>query len=168
MLKKLLIAFLLLGAGMALLLATSSDSNFTRQRSQLLAQPVEKVWPLLIDVDGWQHWWPGVEQVKLLGPLQVGTRIELHLKGVLEGNSVELTVLQSPRLLTWQRQGMFGSSAETTVQLAVKPDGTEVSIINSIVGPQARLARLSTAESFEQYQQLFLKSLELKLEEKLQ
>lgn len=167
MLKKLLVLALLLGCGLFLLVQTSRDSRFERQSSMLLAQSPEVVWQLLVDVDGWQRWWPGVEKVKLLGPLQVGTLIDLRLKGVPEEHPVTLSVFEPGRQLAWQRTGILGSVAETDLLIQSQTTGTQLTISNRIVGPQARLAGFSSAESFAQYQELFLKSIELYLPERV-
>ncbi len=163
MLRKLLLLVMLLGAGLALLLLVADDSRFVERRSKLIEQPIDRVWELIVDVEGWQGWWPGVEKVQLLGPLEVGSTLFLQLKGVAEEGPVELVVLKPQRQLTWQRQGVFGSRVETSLLLQPKQEATEVSILHTIKGPQAALADLSNRQSFAEYQELFLKSLELQL-----
>lgn len=167
MLKKLLILLLLLGGGLFIFLQTSRDCHFEQQSSQFLRQSPELVWQALADIDGWQRWWPGVEKVKLLGPLRVGSKIDLRLKGVPEEHPVALSRFSPMHQLTWQRDAILGSVAETDIVLASQVAGTLLTISNRIVGPQARLAELFNADSFEQYQQLFLKSFELHLRESL-
>lgn len=167
MLKKLLILALLLVAGLFLLVQTSRDSRFESESSQLLNQPVGQVWQLLADVDGWRQWWPGVKQVKLLGPLAVGSLIDLHFKGVPEEHPVKLIRFETGHQLAWQRQGVLGSVAETEVLLRPQGEGTLLTIRTLIVGPQARLAEFFNADSFAQYQELFLKSVEFYLPERL-
>jgi len=167
MLKKLLVLALMVWGRLFLLLQTSRDSRFEVQRSQLLIQPAGQVWSILADVDGWHQWWPGVEKVKLLSPLRVGSQIDLRLKGVPEEHPVSVARFESGERLVWQREGLFGSVAETGFFLRSQADGTLLTIENRIVGPQARLAEFFNAESFAQYQELFLKSIELYLSERL-
>lgn len=165
MLKKLFLLFFLVGCGLVLLLLTCGDSRFEVTYSQRIAQPVEKVWLLLEDVDGWPQWWPGFEQVKLIGPRQVGSQLELKLEGVMEVAPAILSDFQPKERLAWQQEGFFGSVATTTLALIALDGSTEVTVSHFIEGPQAKLAQFTTREDFTQYQQLFLKTLELHLQQ---
>ena len=165
MLKKLFVLLFVVACGLVLLLLTCSDSQFEVAYTQRLAQPVEKVWLLLDDVDGWPQWWPGFEQVKLLGPRQAGSLLELKLEGVMEVAPAVLSDFRPNERLAWQQQGFFSSVATTTLSLLPQQGSTDVTVTHFIEGPQARLAQFSTREDFIQYQKLFLKALELHLQQ---
>jgi len=168
MLKKVLILLLVLAVGLVLLLLTARDSRLDTQSSALIGSSPAQVWDLLADIDHWRNWWPGVERSTLLGPLAVGSRIDLKLKGLPESDPAGIDRLVPRRLLGWMSPGVLGSEVTTRLELEPTPEGTEVVLSNSISGPQAVLARFSSGESFPQYQQLVLKALERRMEEAVQ
>ncbi len=104
-----------------------------------------------------------MEEARLLGSLQVGGQLSIKLDGMPEV-PVDLIAAEPNRQLAWQQEGLFGSLAETRIELVVQADATEVTIAHRISGLQARLAEFSSREGFEQYQQLFLLALERQLQ----
>jgi uncharacterized protein YndB with AHSA1/START domain len=165
MLKKFLIALLALAAALVLLLLTSRGSHYASRSSALIGSAPERVWALLVDVDQWQTWWPGVERSKLLGSLAVGSRIDLKLKGLPEAEPVTLEWLEPLQKLGWSGAGVLGSRVTTRLELQRSPTGTEVILSHAITGPQAILARFTSGDSFSQYQQLVLQVIERRLQE---
>ena len=163
MLKKISILLVLLGCGFILWLLLGMDSHFEQQSSQRIDQSAETVWQQLTRVEQWPQWWPGMEEARLLGTLQVGSQISIKLDGMPEV-PVDLVAAEPKRQLAWQQEGLFGSLAKTRIELVVQADATEVTIAHSISGLQARLAEFSSREGFVQYQQLFLLALEGQLQ----
>lgn len=159
MLKKVLLLLLVVAAGLGLLLLTARGSQFAVQRSTVVADTPEQVWSLLADIGHWKSWWPGMEDAQLLGPLALGSRIRLQLKGLPESEPVMVEWLDPFRLIGWSGPGVLGSRVTTRVELRGTGEGTEVLVHNSILGPQAVLARFSSSDSFTQYQELILKTL---------
>jgi len=167
MLKKILVLLLVLAVGVGLLLFTARDSRFEAQRSEYFAESPAAIWSLLADVNHWQSWWPGVEDSELLEPLAVGSRIRFKLTGLPEGEPVSVEWLAPRQQLGWAGPGVLGSRVATRIELLSKNGGTEVSIHNSIFGPQAVLAKLGNRENFSRYQELVLKVLADKLQERV-
>ena len=165
MLKKALFILLLVLCGLAGLLLTARGSRFAVQQSEVFPQPPSVVWQLVSDVDGWPRWWPGVERASLLGPLAVGSRIDLKLRGLPETQPVRLVTLVPQRQLEWSGKGVLASTVATRVELHKTAQGCEVRLSNSIVGPQAVLARYGSGDDFPRYQKLFLQSLAKRLQE---
>lgn len=165
MTKKILLLLLVLAVGLGLLLLTARRSHYESHRSLLIKQPSQRIWQLLADIDGWPSWWPGVERARLIGPLAVGSRIDLKLKGLPEGKPVRLEVLLPQRQLGWSGRGVLGSRVATRVELRPAAGGCVVLLGNSISGPQAVLARFGNSESFSQYQELVLKILASKMKQ---
>lgn len=163
MLKKLLVCLGLLGAGVLLLFLFARQAHFERQQQISVAQSLPQVWQVLSDIDGWSRWWPGVERAKLLGPLAVGSQLELKLKGVPEGEAAELFVMQPQNQLGWQRPGVLDSEVSMRLSLAPTVDGTLVQLTLGIDGPQAKLATVSGADKFDKYLTAILKLLEQRL-----
>ena len=163
MLKKVSILLVLLGCGFILWLLLGMDSHFEQQYSQRIDHSAETVWQQLTSIEQWPQWWPGMEEARLLGSLQVGGQLSIKLDGMPEV-PVDLIAAEPNRQLAWQQEGLFGSLAETRIELVVQADATEVTIAHRISGLQARLAEFSSREGFEQYQQLFLLALERQLQ----
>ena len=70
----------------------------------VLDAPVEAVWAVLSDIEGWPSWNPDVKQARLEGPLASGTRFTWKA-GPGTIRSV-LQVVEPPRRIGWTGQTM--------------------------------------------------------------
>ncbi len=166
MLKKITALLVFLGLAFVLLLLTTTDSHFEVRHRALLSGSQKQVWQVLAKVDEWPLWWPGIEQAKLHGPMQVGSEITLQMKGRPDRTPAQLTVVRPPQRLVWERPGVLNSRAGTRFILEGSQGQSYLTVENYIRGPQAFLARITGKDAFDKYQQQILQKLQLYLRTK--
>ncbi len=128
-----------------------------------IGRPPAQIWTVLLAVQDWPDWWPGVEKAAIESSWQPGGRLTLVLKKNPERSLARITEVQRSRELAWTRQGVLGSSTFTRWRLLPTAVGTTVYLESRIRGPQAFLARLTGRKTFEKYQQMVLESLKSRL-----
>ncbi|GAB1817028.1 SRPBCC family protein [Herbidospora sp. RD11066] len=99
--------------------------------------PIEKVWGLMIDLRGWERWWPA-HKVLELGEIAPGERYRWRLGGVKITS--RFAVVAEGRELTWSGVvlGVYKAVDRNTVE-ALPGGRTRVTISESLTGPLARL-----------------------------
>ncbi len=163
MLKKIIVLLMVLGLSFGLVLLTTTESRFEVRSHLLLAAPVGELWVMLADVDRWPDWWPGMEESRLDGVLQQGSKIHLRLKGVPVSDPALLTRVRAPQELVWEVPGVLGSQAGTRFLLEADAAGSRLTISNFIIGPQAFFAGFTGDDAFLKYQQKLLEGFSLSL-----
>lgn len=58
------------------------EAPATAAAQAVIEAPVERVWSVLADIDGWSRWNPDVSRTKLQGPLAPGTRFRWKAGGL--------------------------------------------------------------------------------------
>lgn len=166
MLKKIVVLLVILGFSFALMLLTTGESHFEVASHASFSVSQEELWQVLIAVDSWSDWWPGMEEARLVGALSGGSKIHLRLKGMPTKEPAFLTLVNPQNELVWERSGVFGSRAGTRLTLEPDAEGSRLTIENFIRGPQAFLARFTGEDAFVKYQQTLLERLGLSLQGK--
>jgi hypothetical protein len=166
MIKKILVLLVILGFSFALMLLTTGKCHF--EVASHASFPVSQVelWQVLSAVDSWPDWWPGMEEVRLVDDLSVGSEIQLRLKGMPRQEPAFLIAVRLQDELAWESSGVLGSRAGTRLILEPDAGGSRLTIENFIRGPQAFLARFTGEDAFVKYQQILLESLKLSLQGK--
>ncbi len=167
MLKKIIVLLLILGLSFAMLLTTTGESHFEVQSHARFSTPPGDVWQILVAVDRWSDWWPGMDEAWLVGSLTEGSEIELRLKGMPASDPARLSRVRSLKELAWEGPGVLGSRAGTRFLLEPDAEGSLVTIENYVRGPQAFLTRFTGEEAFSKYQQKLLNTLALFLDGQL-
>ncbi len=167
MLKKIAVLLTILGLAFVLLLLTTGESRFELRSSAMMSGSQEQVWQILVTIEEWPQWWPGVERARLTGGLVSGSDIDLRMKGQPGEDPARLIIVTPPTELVWERPGVLNSRAGTRFLLEEGNDGCSLTVENFIQGPQAVLARITGKDAFAEYQQQMLKNLELYLRAKL-
>ncbi len=164
MIKKLAVILVLLGVGFVIMMLTTRNTTFSVSHDQTIARPSSEVWSVLIDVDRWPHWWPGVKTARL--PVwRGGAELELVFKGNPGADPARVERVIAGENLGWSRKGVLGSMTGTEVKLEALSGGCRVTIVDTIYGPQAFLARFTGEEAFTKYHNLLLNNLKTLVEQ---
>jgi hypothetical protein len=166
MLKKIILFLSLLGFAFIVLLLTSQRSSFRVESHRDYEVSQLKLWQVLAAVEEWPLWWPGAEKAELVGSLVAGGEIRIALRGVPTEHPAQLTLVDMPSALVWEREGFLMSRAGTGFLLEPAANGVRLRVENHIHGPQAILARLTGEEAFRKYQLRLLENLDLYLQAK--
>lgn len=85
--------------------------------------PPDVVWEVMTDIGRWPEWTPTVKRVVRddSGPLRIGSRARLWLRGVLYGTNWTVTELQPGRSFMWE-SSVFPGIHERAIH-EVRPDG---------------------------------------------
>ncbi len=164
MLKKLAVILVLLGVGFVIMMLTTRNTTMAVRHDQTIARPAAEVWKVLIDVEGWSQWWPGVKAARL-SQWQDQAELELVFKGNPGAEPARVGRVVEGETLSWERKGVLGSMTGTELTLEAISGGCRVTIVDTIYGPQAFLARFTGEEAFSKYHQLFLKNLKTLVEQ---
>lgn len=164
MLKKLAVIFVLLGVGFVIMMLTTRNSSFAVSHDRTIARPSADVWRVLTDVDRWPQWWPGVQTARL-SAWQSGEELELVFKGNPGADPARVEFFLEGKTLAWSRKGVLGSRTGTEIALETVSGGCRVSIVDTIYGPQAFLARFTGEEAFSKYHNLLLENLKTLVEQ---
>lgn len=78
---------------------TTRSSTIRSQQSLTVSAPVEVVWSLMIDVQGWPTWQPEVSAASIDGPLAVGTSFAWSSGGLDIVSTVE--IVEPLRRVRW-------------------------------------------------------------------
>ena len=166
MLKKIFVLLVILGFSFALMLLTTGESHFEVASHASYPVSQEELWQVLVAVDSWSDWWPGVEESRLVGALSAGSEFHLRLKGMPTKEPAVLIVVRPQNELVWESSGVFGSRAGTRFLLEPDAENSRLTIENFIRGPQAFLARFTGEDAFVKYQQTLLERLALSFQGK--
>nr|NIS39964.1 hypothetical protein [Desulfuromonadales bacterium] len=160
MLKKTLLLVVVIMLGFGAMIATTRDATFavTESRSLTAGQPA--IWEALTDVEAWDEWWPGIETAQLSPGWTEGATLALTLKGRPEKTPAIVDGFNRGRQVSWTRPGVLGSTTRTLLRIERSGEGVVVSMESRLHGPQAFLARFTGEESFRNYQELVLRSLQ--------
>jgi uncharacterized protein YndB with AHSA1/START domain len=94
----------------------------------------ERVWEILVDVEGWPTWTESVSSTRKLddGPLSVGSRVEISQPRIPTG-TYTVTALEPGRAFTWeQRQpGSLVSARHTCTSLPAGGTRVELTVVMS-------------------------------------
>lgn len=103
-----------------------------------IAAPVEKVWALLTNIDGWPAWQPGISAAKLEGGLAQGSIFRWKANGL----SIVSTIreLEPERHIGWTGDSL-GMKAVHLWHLEPRDQGTHVSVEESLSGWFPRLLK---------------------------
>ncbi len=164
MLKKLAVLLVLLGMAFGAMMLTTRSSTFVVANSLGIAQQPEVIWPVLVAVDDWPEWWPGVQKAHLPQGWRLGAPFELQLTGTPTPEPARVEAMVETKELAWRRAGVLGSYSLTTLKLVKMADGTEVFLESSIHGPQAFLARITGRDEFGKYHDQVLGALKSHIE----
>ncbi len=160
MFKKLLILLIVLGVFFAALMVTTGQSRFEISDNLWLATPSDQVWKAITAIEQWPHWWPGVESAGVTPDVQAGARLSMQLRGNPTKAPATIESVVPERQLSWQRESILGSTAATKIILQSTTGRTQVTLVTSIRGPQAVLARFTGEQEFARYHQRVLEALE--------
>ena len=108
----------------------------------------ERLWQLLADVDGWVNWNDGIEQIRLQGPLAVGTVFVMKPPGEKSITST-IVELDPPRRISDNTE-LEGISVKVEHRLDPEPGGaTTIVYAISVTGdvPEEVAAEVGTAVS---------------------
>jgi len=165
MLKKFAVLLALVLVAFAVMMATTGQTVFSVERSTVVEAPMDQTWNLLVAFSRWHEWWPGVEEAKVTPHLHPGAQFELVLQGDANAPPATIETLVEYKHLSWIREGVLGSSTRTALQLVPLQEGTEVTLVNTIRGPQAFFVRITgRKDDFVAYQQQVLNSMQRELE----
>jgi uncharacterized protein YndB with AHSA1/START domain len=106
------------------------------------------VWEVWTDFAGWPAWNPQCIEAALDGPLEPGTRVDLHLRhprGRGFYTRPRLTAVEPPREIAWETRSL-GLRAPTRTALTPEPDGTRVTIEADARGPMAFAYKMSMTD----------------------
>jgi uncharacterized protein YndB with AHSA1/START domain len=98
--------------------------------------PVEVVWRILSDLEGWPGWNRGVSRIEVSGPVEVGTEFRWVSGGARIVSRLE--ELEPPRRIAWLGK-MFGTRAVHVWELAGEERGTHARTEESFEGWLAKL-----------------------------
>lgn len=116
--------------------AINSSAPVIGRAEALIEAPIETVWDVLSDLDGWPKWNPSVSRMNLRGRLDVGTTFEW----VGGGSKItsRLEEIDRPSRIVWSGRTM-GIRAVHVWELSTVPDGTFVRTEESFDGLLVRL-----------------------------
>ncbi|MGD2082170.1 MAG: SRPBCC family protein [Chromatiales bacterium] len=127
------------------------DAPVVASAEALIEAPVDLVWSLLIDIDGWPRWNPAVERAALDGPPQAGTAFRWKAGGASIASRLE--AVRRPAHLVWTGRTR-GIRAVHAWHLRAEEGGTRVRTEESFDGVWLRLLagpmRRMLASSLEQ------------------
>jgi uncharacterized protein YndB with AHSA1/START domain len=102
----------------------------------VIAVPVDLVWNVQADFEGWPRWNPGVKRVSLKGPVAPGTTFEWNAGGM--NITSELEEVDPPRRIGWTGRA-FGLRAVHVWHFAQEENGSRVRTEESFDGAIARM-----------------------------
>lgn len=78
----------------------------TFEQSIRIEAPPERVWAVLVDVERWPEWTASVKKLERIdaGPLALGSRARLWLKGSLSATSWTVTHFDEGRAFSWENR----------------------------------------------------------------
>ena len=121
------------------------------QHSVTIAAAPERVWRLLVDVEGWPSRIPTVDLVERLdaGPLAVGSRTRLRLPRLPEGVWT-VTELDEGRSFTWESAS---PGVKVVAGHVVEPHagGSRLTLAITVSGPMAPVGWLMTRSLSKRY-----------------
>jgi uncharacterized protein YndB with AHSA1/START domain len=106
------------------------------------------VWDRWTAFADWPDWNPHCLTAEPDGPVEPGTRLDLHLrdpKGRDYYTRPRLTEVAERARITWTAKGL-GLRARPTTILTPEPDGTRISIESDAAGPMAFTYRIALSE----------------------
>lgn len=77
----------------------NENAGIRDSHSAVINANIEKVWDILVDMESWPKWNPGVKKVTLYGEVAEGTKFE-WIQGRTHGNS-EIQHVKKPVSLAW-------------------------------------------------------------------
>ena len=160
MLKKALILASVILLCFGIMMAATRDARFAVEESRVLDEPRQAIWSVLVDVNAWPQWWPGVAAAELDPAWSRGAMLLLTLEGRAQKAPAIVDLCQQGSHLSWSSPGVLGSTIRTQLRLEKTSSGVLVSMENSLDGPQAFLARFTGKETFSQYQKQVLQALQ--------
>jgi uncharacterized protein YndB with AHSA1/START domain len=104
----------------------------------VIAAPIETVWEVISDIDGWPRWNPAIKEAKLLGDLAPGS--VFRWKAGPGGITSTLRRVEHPHILAWTGR-TFGINAIHVYRLDEQGGGTRVRTAESWEGLPTRLLR---------------------------
>ena len=111
-----------------------------------IGAPPETVWKFLVDLQSWQHWWPGCREAEASDRklLHDGSSFVLavHLGWLTLKFKARVEAATSPRSLLWVASG-GGVTGRHAFYLDAKPSGTFVRQQERLSGPGLLLFRLA-------------------------
>jgi uncharacterized membrane protein len=120
-------------------------------RQETIHAPAERVWQLLIDVEGWPDWSESMREIKRLddGPFAVGSRSRVTQP---KGRPMEWTVteLEPLRNFTWTA-GQAGMSFEAVHRIQDEGNHLRTTLEFVVSGAMAWLAALLAGSRIRSY-----------------
>ena len=113
--------------------------------------PPDRVWERWVDFAAWPGWHPHCVEAAIDGPLEPGSRLDLHLrdqKGRDFYTRPRLTAVEAGREIAWEARGL-GLRARTRTVLTPEPDGTRVTIETQTLGALGFAYRLAMTDNSE-------------------
>lgn len=108
------------------------DAPVVVELTTLIDAPLDVVWGLHADIDGWPTWQKDVAQARLSGPIAPGTSFTWETHGLSIVSTIEEVVPQQRIVWGGPSQGIVGVHVWTFDQT---PDGVSVRTTESWAGP---------------------------------
>jgi uncharacterized membrane protein len=131
------------------------------RREIFIEAPVEKVWNIQTDIEGWPAWQPDITSAKLEGGLKPGTIFRWKAKGL--GIVSTLQTMEANRQIGWTGISV-GMSAIHNWSFESQSTGTRVVTEESLSGWLVRLMKLFDPHFLENSLESSLKTLKAKVE----
>jgi uncharacterized membrane protein len=101
--------------------------------------PVERVWPVLSDIEGQPRWMHDMKSVRMLtdGPVRVGSRGEatVRMLGISVTDPVTITELEPPRRFSISHDGTFTGGGVMTLEPGADGTTTIVRWDETLIAP---------------------------------
>jgi uncharacterized protein YndB with AHSA1/START domain len=102
----------------------------------VVAAPIDKVWKVLSDIDGWPKWQPAISSAESAGPLKAGTEFTWRTGATRIKSRLALVAPNTD--LSWTGKA-FGAKAIHVWHLKAVDGGTLVSTRESLTGFMLRM-----------------------------
>ena len=116
-----------------------STAPLAAKRDVFIAAPLERVWTLQTNIEGWPQWQPDIHSAHLDGELAVGTVFRWKAKGLNIVSTLQTVEPQHEIGWTGSSLGMFAIHNWT---FEAQNRGTRVTTAESLSGWMARLLKL--------------------------
>ena len=105
------------------------------QAELLIEAPVEQAWRLLTDISQWSRWNPGVNRVKVHGPIEPGTKFEWRSRRIPIAS--QIAVVEPERTIAWTGRSL-GMDAVHVWHFEARENGVLARTEESLDGTLAR------------------------------
>ncbi len=111
------------------------DAPVKARAEQVIDAPLDQAWALLTNIAEWSRWNPGVNRVKVHGPIESGTQFEWRSGRIPISSRIE--VVEPERKIAWTGRSL-GMDAIHIWEFEARDDGLFARTEESLDGTLAR------------------------------